>query len=966
MPAPQEILDLIDRFDRNLQAYKQGRYNETQVRIEFIDPFFTALGWDINNKSGHAEKYKDVFHEDKIKIGGDTKAPDYSFRIGGTRKFFLEAKKPLIDIKNDISPAYQLRRYAWSAKLPLGILTDFEEFAVYDCRNKPEKTDKASTGRVQYFTYKDYPDKWDEISSIFSREAILKGSFDKYAESTKAKRGTTEVDDMFLKEIESWREQLARNIALRNPAIGQRELNFAVQQTIDRIIFLRICEDRGIEPYGKLKDLQTGSGVYPRLVQIFQLADARYNSGLFHFEQEKGRIGHPDLLTPALTIDDKILKDILQNLYYPDSPYEFSVLPADILGQVYEQFLGKVIRLTAGHQAKVEEKPEVRKAGGVYYTPTYIVNYIVQQTVGKLVVDKRPGPMGGVRKLSVIDPACGSGSFLLGAYQFLLDWHLDQYVNDREVFRGRKGPERWSQKENPQLYQTDKGEWRLTIDERKRILINNIYGVDIDPQAVEVTKLSLLLKVLEGESDQTLNPQMALFRERVDRVLPDLANNIRCGNSLIGPDFYDGQLGLLDDEEAYRVNVFDWKSSFPAIFADGGFDAVIGNPPYVRPHNIDARDKAYFWKIFSTFVKKSDLYVCFIEKSVELLRQGGYFGFIVSNGWLRLDSFEILRKHILDHVSIETVIEFTDYVFENARVKTAILTFNKNKKIEHSARIAITKARQPLSTLNFRLIVQDQFKDTFKSIFDLSLSQELISIKQKIVMKSTELGKIYELAFGFKTGDDVRFLSLVSNLPEHKPVLRGADIHRYSYEFKGEYVWYVPDKMIEHRRTARPGNAKRFEQPKILIRDTGGELESTFDDSHFYTKDVIIVFSDSADDRGLKYLTGVVNSKLMGWYYETSFPTLHVQRDEVAQLPIRTIDFTNPTDVAQHDRMVNLVQRMLDLHKQIATTTIPHQKDLLQRQIDSTDRQIDQLVYDLYGLTADEIPIVEGRAIESN
>jgi len=564
MPIPTTVLALIDRFDRNLDAYTRGVYNETQVRIEFIDPLFIALGWDVRNEQGYAEAYKDVVHEDAIKVGGITKAPDYSFRIGGGRKFFLEAKKPAVDIKHDIHPAYQLRRYAWSAKLPLSILTDFEELAVYDCRPKPNVGDSAATARVLYLRYTDYADRWDELAGIFSREAILKGSFDKYAESHKAKKGTAEVDNAFLAEIERWRELLARNIALRNGAIAQRELNFAVQQTIDRIIFLRICEDRGIEPYGRLMALQNGSEVYPRLVQLFQLADARYNSGLFHFEAEKGRGSHPDLLTPHLTIDDKVLKDVLKNLYYPDSPYEFSVLPADILGQVYEQFLGKVIRLTAGHQAKVEEKPEVRKAGGVYYTPTYIVDYIVQQTVGKLVADKRPGPRGGVSRLRIVDPACGSGSFLLGAYQFLLDWHQAQYLAD--------GPEQWANKSNPQLYQSAKGEWRLTIDERKRILLNNLYGVDIDPQAVEVTKLSLLLKVLEGESEQTLNPQMALIREGVDRVLPDLANNIRCGNSLIGPDFYDGQLSLLDEEEAYRVNVFDWQGAFPEVFAEGGFD----------------------------------------------------------------------------------------------------------------------------------------------------------------------------------------------------------------------------------------------------------------------------------------------------------------------------------------------------------------------------------------------------------
>ncbi len=566
MTPGTELTELIERFARNEEAYQSGSYNETQVRREFIDPFFTLLGWDVANKQGYAEAYKDVVHEDAIKVGGAHKAPDYGFRIGGTRKFFVEAKKPSVRLKDDIPAAYQLRRYAWSAKLPLSILTDFEEFAVYDCRVKPDKADKSSTARVLYFTYHEYPSRWQEIASIFSRDAILKGSFDKYAEA--AKRGTATVDTAFLKEIESWRESIARNLVLRNPGITQRELNFAVQMTIDRLIFLRMAEDRGIEKYEQLQTLVKGTGVYDRLKKLYQTADDRYNSGLFHFQKEKDRQELPDDLTPKLRIDDKPLKDIIKNLYYPDSPYEFSVLPVDVLGQVYEQFLGKIITVTPGRShITIDEKPEVRKAGGVFYTPTYIVQYIVAQTLGKLLEGKKPGTRGSVSKLKIVDPACGSGSFLIGAYQYLLDWHRDQYV--------AADPK----KHTKELYQGSAGQWLLTTQEKKRILLNNIYGVDIDPQAVEVTKLSLLLKVLEGESEQSLFTQLRLFQER---ALPDLDNNIKCGNSLIASDFYDNRQYSLLDDEYYRINDFDWKRAWPEIFsgANPGFDVVIGNPPY--------------------------------------------------------------------------------------------------------------------------------------------------------------------------------------------------------------------------------------------------------------------------------------------------------------------------------------------------------------------------------------------------
>src|SRR3990172_1465018 len=193
--ASLQVAELTAKFDQNLDSYRGH----------------------VANKAGYAEAYKDVIHEDAIKVGGATKAPDYSFRIGGVRKFFLEAKKPAVSIKEDLSPAYQLRRYAWSGKLPLSILTDFEDFAVYDCRIKPAPSDKVSTGRVAYYTYLDYGPKFEEIYGIFSKDAVLRGSFDRFIESEKRKKGTAEVDKEFLKEIEAWRGALPTNIAVRNP-----------------------------------------------------------------------------------------------------------------------------------------------------------------------------------------------------------------------------------------------------------------------------------------------------------------------------------------------------------------------------------------------------------------------------------------------------------------------------------------------------------------------------------------------------------------------------------------------------------------------------------------------------------------------------------------------------------------------------------------------------------------------------
>jgi hypothetical protein len=1001
MSLPEKIRQLVETFGYNLDSYKKGTYNETQVRREFIDPFFEALGWDVSNKSGYAEAYKDVIHEDAIKIGGVTKAPDYCFRIGGTRKFFLEAKKPAVNIKDDIHPAYQLRRYGWSAKLPLSILTDFEEFAVYDCRVKPAKNDKASHSRIMYLKYTDYSDRWDEIAGIFSREAVLKGAFDKYADSRKVKKGTSEVDAAFLQEIERWRELLARNIALRNPSLSQRELNFAVQQTVDRIVFLRICEDRGIEDYGTLMSLQNGENVYRRLFQLFRDADGKYNSGLFHFKKEKGRENF-DRLTPELGIDDKVLKDIFKNLYYPDSPYEFSVLPADILGQVYEKFLGKVIRLTPKHQAVIEEKPEVRKAGGVYYTPTYIVDYIVKQTVGKLLEGKKPGPRGGASHLRILDPACGSGSFLIGAYQFLLDWHLEQYVKDH--------PEKWAKGKKPVLYQTGKGEWRLTTDERKRILLNNIFGVDIDSQAVEVTKLSLLLKVLEGEDAQSVQTQMALFRER---VLPDLENNIKCGNSLIGPDFYENQQMNLDEAEIYRINVFDWHAEFPEIMKAGGFDAVIGNPPYVRQETL-GHAKPYFQKHFSVYQGTADLYVYFIEKSLSLLRTDGLFGFIVSNKWMRANYGNPLRQWMKQQ-HISEIADFGDLpVFEQAAAYPCILLIKKAppKKVFRAVQIKDLK----FSDLT-GYVSQNSFDVEQKLLEDSGWSmgnRDMQNLLNKLRTSGVPLGEYVKgkIYYGIKTGlnkafviDEAirnRLLSEDAKSEEIiKPFLLGKEIKRYQPPSSSHYLIFMPKGWTNLQtgekntwkwlNTNYPAigsylnqfseNAQKrcdkgdywwelracdyyqeFEKPKIIYPNICKKPEFAFDENSLYTNQKCFIIS-LAD----KYLLGILNSAVTFFLFRQILPKLRGNFYEPSYIyfknfPIYKTDGNNASDKANYERMVSLVDRMLNLNKQLAEAALPQEKTVLSRQIEATDRQIDQLVYQLYDLTEEEIKIVEGKS----
>ena len=1047
MPAPTGIPDLVARFERQLDAYKSGQYNETQVRREFLDPFFKALGWDMDNEQGYAEAYKDVIHEDAIKVGEATKAPDYCFRIGGVRKFFLEAKRPSVDIKHDVTPAFQLRRYGFTTSLPLNILSDFEEFAVYDCRFKPDQRDSAAVGRILYIPFTDYATRWDEIAGVFSRDAVLKGAFDKYAESTKAKRGTADVDDAILQTIETWRKALAENLALRNKKLTQRELNFAVQRTIDRIIFLRICEGRGIENYGRLQALTNGDRIYPRLAQLFEQADDRYNSSLFHFRAEKDRHEAPDELTLNLDLDDKLLRGILKGLYYPDSPYVFSALPADVLGQVYEQFLGKVIRLTEGHHAKVEEKPEVKKAGGVFYTPTYIGEYLVQNTVGKLldeivaaVCDRRkagdkqddgPGPprplnarqateiLARAAKLRILDLACGSGSLLLCAYEHLLKWHLDFYT--------RNDPTKWAKGRQPVLVQSSRG-WRLTITERKRILLDNIYGVDIDAQAVETTKLSLLLKVLEGETSQSIQPDL-LHK----RALPDLGDNIKCGNSLIGPDFYQqAELPLLTDEERYRINVFDWQAEFPEIFKAGGFDAVIGNPPYVRQESL-ASFKNYFEQYYEAFNGVADLYTYFMEKGVKLLRDGGLFSFIVSSSFLRATYGEALRRTLKRHATVVRIVDFGGLaVFANAkdtyvcipllakgakqsRVEVARVTSLKNLKLaEHVAANRYTIPHERMSPDAWSLksdaeaAVFAQVMKAGKSLGDYVEREIFYGLK-------SSLNEAFEVTAAQRT-------TLTKSSPDSKtlikPFLGGQDIRRYCIEDEGRFLIVIPcgwtreqmakankgatdvseraawnwfssqhPKLSEHLAPFTEGLKKRQDQgdywwelrpcdyyqhldaPKIIFPDICKGPRFFVDRSGIYLSNT--AYCLGTDDL---YLLGFLNSRLF-WFAISNISIPFGMRageyryrliyQYMEKVPVRVINFSDKSDKAAHDRMVKLVEQMLELHRQLTAARTPQEQTALERQIAATDTQIDRLVYDLYGLTEHEIAIVEGRAVAS-
>ncbi|MBS1646883.1 MAG: N-6 DNA methylase [Bacteroidetes bacterium] len=975
--AYNKIEKLVKRFDEQKEFYKKADYNETQTRRDFIDPFWKALGWDVDNENGYAESYREVIHEDRVKVGNATKAPDYSFRlVGGKRLFFLEAKKPSVFIKDEVQPAYQVRRYGWSAKMPISVITDFEEFAIYDCTTKPKETDKASNGRIKYITYQNYLKEFDFIWETFSKEFVLKGSFDKYITSDKNKKGTTTVDNEFLQSLDKWRVELALNIALRNKHINEDELNFIVQYTIDRIIFLRIAEDRSAEPYGELLNSTKSGDFYQNLLRNFHVADQKYNSGLFDFKKDK--------ISDKIFIDNKVIKSIISELYYPVCPYEFSVLSVEILGSAYEQFLGKQITLSKNGKAQIEEKPEVRKAGGVYYTPQYIVEYIVKNTIGKLIDGKTPKE---VSKLKIVDPACGSGSFLIGAYQFLLNWHKDFYTQNGKISKGNKS--------NPL---TPTGE--LTTAEKKRILLNNIYGVDLDSNAVEVTKLSLLLKCMEGETKESIEAQTKLFH---DRILPTLDNNIKSGNSLIDLDYYDNEL---DFGEERKVKPFSWQKAFPEVFkrdvpiddrllfkkqyqrvkklqddtdklisktvsepqgiyrkSNGGFDVVIGNPPYVKVSDKKIFD--YFNEKFVHQDYQQDLYLLFLEQYKMLLVKGGKLGVIIPNTWLQSIKFRNIRSYLMNNFYWEKILHITDKVFK-AVVDTHVLIFEKNdyiKNTELEIDILDKGEISPLHTISqydlphngdvINVLANDGENNLFEKIKGKStfIKDECFS---NVGVKPFQVGKgkpkqTREIV------DTKPFV--VENAPKPKgknwkPLLRGSLMNRYVNNWNNN-SWIEYGEWL-----AEPRNIATFEaEEKVIVRQTGDRIIATLIGKNIICRNNLhIIISNGLDH---KFILGVLNSKLTDFYYQQINPErgealAEVKKNHVEQLPI-------PKNVTskQQNEIIKLVEQILQLNKEKQEVKLESIIEQLQSRIDYAENKINELVYQLYELSEEEIKIVE-------
>lgn len=927
--AKMRVKELIGKYDKIVVEKRFVRYNEEMTKKDFILPLFRALGWNI-------EDSYEVTAEERVSKGW----VDYGFRIDGIPKFFLEAKPLKADLSNPTF-AEQAINYAWHKGCTWAVLTDFEELKVF---NAEWKTTELHQSLFFSIDCHQFLERFDQLW-LLSKESFKQGLIDKEAEKWGKKSKKMPVGEQLLSDLTKWRSQLSNDIVVRNREknLTEVEIDEAVQRIIDRLIFIRSCEDRELEPPTLLRvvrewDSERREPLVKHIAEVFRHFDEEYNSKLFQHH-----------LCDDLDVSNQVLQGIVEDLYHTRDKtikYDFSALDADVLGNVYEQYLCHILKKTE-KRAKVEEKHAYRKEQGIYYTPTYIVDYIVRNTVGNLLKEGVD-----VEKIRVLDPACGSGSFLIKAFDVLYEFLIK------------------SEHPNQTKFNIDSSGWS-PFKLKERILLNNIFGVDLDSRAVEIAQLNLLLKIAEKK-----------------QRLPMLQKNIKCGNSLI------------DDEKVAGDKAFKWEKEFKQIIEEGGFDVVIGNPPYVR-HEELLDIKPYLKSNYQVYHGMADLFVYFFEKGFELLKKGGYFGMIVSNKWLKACYAQNLRQ-FLSKYWIERFIDFGDLpIFQDATTYPCIIIMRKIR--EMNPKILVCQVSELSFTSIESFIQQNHFfvnqRDLDNNGWNFQRQEEERVLKKIrdacVLLKEYTKNKVYR---GVLTGFNKAFVisektksKLIREDPKAaeiiKPFLTGGEVKKYSIDSKGKYLIFTRRGVDIHSypsvrkyleqfksrltpKTSRtqtvgrkPGDYKwyeiqdtiayfkEFEKPKIIYGKITTQPRFALDLDGYIVNDSIFFFP-FVD----KKLLAILNSKL-GWFLIKNTCT---QVRGGYQLIWRY--FGNlPIAKEEFPELEKLVDRMLSLHKRLNEIGDKEtdEKKRIKEEIKRIDAEIDELVYKLYGVTEEEKKIIE-------
>lgn len=924
--AKAQISSLIERYKEvaaNREKYKTT--NEETTKNRFIEPLFVALGWDIENKNQRDE----VTFEYGISKG----RVDYGFKLDGVFRFLLEAKALKENLER-VDFIKQAIDYAYNKKCTWAVLTDFESVRIY---NATIKTKSPAKSHFLTLRWNEYLEKFDSLW-LLSREAFEKGILDKEAErDPKPKKAP--IDKQLLHDFTVFRRLLSNDISKLNQgkkSLTPEDLDEAVQRILDRLIFIRYCEDKELEPL-RLINLrehvnERQGQVAKALRDIFELYNNNYDSKIFRPH-----------LCDSLEIDNAVLYDVIEGLYTTKDgsiSYDFSAIEADMLGTIYEQYLGHVLKKTEKRATLTKDQTR-RKEHGVYYTPTQVVGYIVKNTIGKLLENgNNNSKHNKLDKIRILDPAAGSGSFLIKAFDVLNSYYA---THDKDYDQTKLDT---SIEENAYA----------NYGKKLEIVQNHIFGVDLDRQAVEVAQLNLLLKLAEK-----------------GRRLPLLQQNIKEGNSLIDSSF-------LEDDKP-----MNWSEEFPEVMANGGFDIIIGNPPYGA--EISEGQKEFIKKNYKSATGRYDSYYYFIEKGIHLLKDGGLLGFIVPDTWLTNLQTQNLREIMLSRCSIVRIVSLPQKVFPDANVDTCIVILKKESdeaaRLKNKVAVAILDKDADLGNLlrntleSEFMVMQKNWLSDKRRLFNIyqSTSNSLVDkIKKDCEKDCILLGKISEMTRGInpyakselieKFGK-VKGTQIVKNRiwhsdtkkgSEYKKELVGSDIGRYSLHWKsGQWIRYG-------QWLSRPRDPKFFTFPHLVVQRIRNpklktRIVATFvDPKHEYYNNsglTNITIIDKA--YSIKYVLAILNSKLMNWYYRQFFRDVNIKPEDLRELPIKKLDFE-----AQKP-LIDLVDKMLTLNEKLVDfgSRRTDERATIEDKIKKVDEEIECLVYRLYNIAPEEEKVIE-------
>ena len=890
--AKEELKSLIKQYSEGERYW--GEQSESDIGFHFIEPLFEkVLGW---NKL-------DITKEERV----FKKRADYIMRIGNKDSLVVEAKKTGISLTDE--EGRQAVSYAYHKKIKFAVLTNFKNLIVYHALSNIKNIGKNQLKvNNSYFrlNFTELLDKFDTLW-LLSRDSFEKGEINKLL-STKDVRFYKPIDENILEDLLKIRKWLSTELKSKKNYLEDGKIDEIVQILIDRLIFIRSVEDRGLEKKNYLKITESEVRnqdvklqLLPYLLEKFTYFNETYDSKLFE----------PGLLEKEGAFSDEILRKVILALYSGTSgeqeDYQFDKIPGDLLGSIYEQYLGTILQGTE-KRVKLEQESGKRKKMGIYYTPSYIVDYIVKNTVGEYIKDKS---IDEILNVKIVDPACGSGSFLIRAFE--------------EVCNGIEERLKKGEKGKMATFQSYKE--RLSFSQKISILTQCIHGVDLDEKAVELAQLNLLLKLLEDETPESHK-----------RLLPNLRDNIKCGNSLI------------DDSSVAGDKAFKWEAQFPDVFRQGGFDIVVGNPPYFKIHEEDPIKKTeIFNEIKSGMMNISAV---FINKALYIMKKEGYVGMIVPKMLAFTESWEKIRSKILKNTSLKNVVDagkaFDDVLLEQ-------IIFCLSGKISKNNQIVIGQIQEN-NIIKETATIENDLCSKDNKIY-LEPEKLAYSIKNKMESGNLRLGDVSEIFLGLGIQGMNNFVE--KSKPEYKKALGGNDIQRW--KIRG--CWYYNEKDKELLKYKK--QMEKFYRPKIVaqrivahIRDHI-KITAALDEEGLFTFNTVTNFIIKDKNYSTPFILLLLNSKLIQYYtykfiYQNAIRSMDFYEAYAKQIPIPK------ADKKLQDKLTSLASDSVNLNKKISESKMSgNEKERLEQQIKNLDYEIDQEVYKLYGITKEEQKLIE-------